>query len=189
MPNAGRMSVGKIAACRPGASQPKIVGPSVMPATTSPITRGCETFTASAPNRRERGTTIATASRNTATRCPNDSRAFTAVNFSPAGGRPDGVVSAGFVPGAAGGAPGVGGTGVATSSGITVALLRLRSTAEALKRALPPRLQARSPVRRPVWLLYVSGPRSPVFATAVYFDPLPSSSSVPPKQVERGESL
>src|SRR3954471_3893019 len=120
MPNAGRMSAGKIVAWRPGASQPKMVGPSVIPATTSPITRGCETFTASAPNSRATSITIATASRNTATRWPNDSRALTPVNFSPAGDRPVGVVSTGFVPAGAGAAPGAGGTGVATLSGISV---------------------------------------------------------------------
>src|SRR3954451_479221 len=55
-----------------------------MPATTSPITRGCEMRAAAAPNSRATSITIATAMRNTATRCPNDSRAFVPVNFSPA---------------------------------------------------------------------------------------------------------
>ena len=167
MPKAGRMSAGNSAACNPGASQPKIVGPRVMPATTSPMTRGCEIFTASAPNSRATSITIATASRNTATRCPNDSRAFVAVNFSPAGGSPDSVLSTGLAPGAAGGAFAGFGTGIATSSGMTVTLLRLRSTAVALNRPWPPLLHARSPVSSPVLLLYLTFPRSPLFATTV----------------------
>src|SRR4051794_8863780 len=137
MPNAGRMSVGKIVAWSPGASQPKIVGPSAMPATTSPITRGCEIFTATAPNRRATSITIAAASRNTATRWPNDSRAFTAVNFSPAGDRPDGVVRTGFAPGAAGGAFGAGGAGGAPASGARGRGLGGRAPAGALTLAWP----------------------------------------------------
>src|SRR4051795_11422291 len=152
------MSAGKIAAWSPGASHPKIVGPRQIPATTSPITRGCEIFTAAAPNRRATSITIAAASRNTATRWPNDSRALTAVTFSPAGERPDGVVRTGFAPGAAGGAFGAGGAGVATSSGTSVRLLRLRSTAVAFSFAWPPRLHATSPLIRPVWLLYATLP-------------------------------
>src|SRR3954454_9836641 len=167
MPNAGRMSVGKIVAWSPGASQPKIVGPRQMPATTSPITRGCEIFTATAPKARATSITIAAASRNTATRWPNDSRALTAVIFSPEGDRPDGVVSTGFAPGAAGGAFGAGGGGAATSSGTSVRLLRLRSTAEPFSFAWPPRLHATSPVSRPVLSLYVTLPRSAVLLASV----------------------
>ena len=95
---------------------------------------------------------MATAMKNAATRWPKDSRWRVAVNLSPVGGSPEGVVSAGFAV-AVGFAPGAGLTGVAASSGIRVTLLRLRSTAAARNRTFPPLVHATSPASAPVLLL------------------------------------
>ena len=65
-----------------------------MPATTSPITRGWPSLTASdAEQARHEHARPPTAMKNAATRCPKDSRCLVAVNFSPDGGSPEGVVS------------------------------------------------------------------------------------------------
>src|SRR5204863_4993450 len=106
--------------------------------------------------------TIATAIRKAATSLPKDERCWVPVNFSPAGGRPEGVVSAGFAV-AFGAAPaGVLG-GVAASSGISAMLLTLRSTATARKRTIPPLVHLTSPVSAPVSFLYATVPSTSPF--------------------------
>src|SRR5690242_1012027 len=88
--------------------------------------------------------TIAAARKNAATVLLKSARCRVAVNFSPAGDRPDGVVSAGF------GRLAVDRTGVPTCSGMIVTLVRLRSFAVAVMRAVPPLEQAISPDTEPV---------------------------------------
>jgi hypothetical protein len=68
------------------------------------------------------------------------------VKFSPAGERPDGVVRTGL------GLPSWPFAGVAGSSGISLTLLRLRSTASALSLTLPPLVQLTSPATVPFLL-------------------------------------
>ena len=83
-------------ACTPGAMAPRIVGPSAIPATTSPITRGCAILTASVPNSRATSSTTAAAMRKLATKFPKDSRCLAAVSFSPDCGSLDSVVVSGL---------------------------------------------------------------------------------------------
>ena len=82
-------------------------------------------------------------------------RCLVAVNFSPAGASPDGVVSAGLAVGV------FDGTGVATLSGITVTFWSARSLAVAVIRARPPLTHLTSPNAPPVLVEYVSGPSLP----------------------------
>ena len=77
-----------------------------------------------------------------------------AVNFSPAGESPLGVVSAGLACGV------FDGTGVATFSGITVTFWSSRSLALAVRRAAPPLTHLTSPNTPAVLLEYVTGPSS-----------------------------
>ena len=118
-----------------------------------------------------------------ATRCPNDSRCLAAVNFSPdgrqAGRRRQQRLAVGAV------RP----VGLAASSGSSWRLLRLRSTAWALSFTSPPFVHLTSPLTAPVSLSYASVPRSCSPAFSVYDEPLPVSSNLPPKQVDRGDSL
>ena len=174
-PNAGRMSVEKIVACRLGASRPNSEGPSAIPAITSPITRGWPTRTATIPNARATISTISTARKNAATSLVNELRCLVAVNCSPDGGRPEVVISAGLaaalegvittllsdsdVPCAALAAGfnvvrsaaltvvlAADGTGVATCSGISLTFCSRMSFAVAVRRTEPPFVHARSPL-------------------------------------------
>ena len=78
--------------------------------------------------------------RNTAaTSLLKSARCLTAVNFSPAGARPLGVLSAGLA------CEAVEATGVATLSGITVTFWSCRSLAVAVSRAAPPLTHFTSP--------------------------------------------
>ena len=138
------MSVGNAHACALAEIAPNTDGPRQIPAITSPITYGWPTFTATQPKMRQTIRTIAAARKNAATVLLKSARCSVAVNFSPAGDRPDGVVSAGF------GRLAVDGTGVATCSGMIVTLVRLRSFAVAVMRAVPPLAQAMSPATAPV---------------------------------------
>src|SRR5512135_2181438 len=105
-----------------------------------------------APNSRATIRTIAIARNAAATSELKSLRALVAVNFSPAGESPDGVVSAGLACDA------VDGTGVATLSGITVTFWSWRSLAVAVRRALPPFTHFTSPNTPAVLLEYVTGP-------------------------------
>ena len=64
------MSFGNRAAWTSGEKAPRIVGPSVMPATTSPITRGWPSATEAIPNSRATSITTATAMKKAAKRLP-----------------------------------------------------------------------------------------------------------------------
>ena len=138
-PSAGRTSVGKNVAWRFGEIAPSSDGPRHRPAITSPITRGWPTLVATAPNRRATISTIAIERNTAATSLLKSARCLVAVNFSPAGDRPDGVVSAGLA------CEAVDGTGVATLSGITVTFWSWRSLAVAVIRAAPPLTHLTSP--------------------------------------------
>src|SRR5262245_48494548 len=111
---------------------------------TSPITYGCPTFVATQPKILQTIRTIAAARKNAATVLLKSNRCRTAVNFSPAGDKPDGVVSAGL------GRFAVDGTGVPTCNGMIVTFVRLRSLAVAVIRAVPPLAHAMSPATAPV---------------------------------------
>jgi hypothetical protein len=67
MPMIGTMSVGKMAASRSGKRAPSRVGPSAIPAATSPITRGWRSRTATHPHPRATSMTTAMARKNCAT--------------------------------------------------------------------------------------------------------------------------
>ncbi len=149
--NAVRMSLGKIVASRLGEIAPTTDGPSTTPAITSPITRGCPTFTATIPNRRATIRTTAIARNTAATRCVTSGRCLVAVNCSPAGPKPVGVVSTGL-------AEVLDFAGVATSSGISFTFWSWRSFAVAVRRTMPPFVQATSPNTEPVFCEYVRGP-------------------------------
>ena len=105
------MSAAKMVAWRSGEIAPKIVGPSAMPATTSPMTRGWRILTASVPNSRATSITTVTAMKKTAMLSPNVSRCLSAVTFSP----PAGVA--------------VGTFGGGAALGAMIRLVMLRSTA------------------------------------------------------------
>ena len=81
-------SGGNTSRCSSGSSAPKNVGPSRIPASTSPITRGWPIFTASMPMNRAASITIATAMKKAASSRGN-SRIFWAETFS-LGGAPSG---------------------------------------------------------------------------------------------------
>ena len=76
------MSFGNSSACTSGDMRPSNVGPSRIPAVTSPITRGCPIRTATLPSRRAESMTMATAMKKAAKVWPA-SRCFAAANFSP----------------------------------------------------------------------------------------------------------
>src|SRR5437763_5228979 len=181
-PSAGRMSLGKNVACRLGEIWPRSDGPSARPAITSPITRGCPTFTAMTPNRRATINTIAMARKTEATSLLKDSRCLTAVNFSSDGDRPLAVVSAGLAVGT------FEAIGVATLSGITVTFCSWRSLAVAVIRAMPPLVHLTSPARPPVLLEYLTVPSGLLAADRATTDPVPSRVNLLPKQVEPGDS-
>ena len=103
------------------------------------MTRGWPILTATMPNSRATISTIAIDRNTAATSLLKSARCLVAVNFSPAGGSPDGVVSAGLALFA------VDATGVATFSGITVTFWSWRSFAVAVSRAVPPLTHLTSP--------------------------------------------
>ena len=144
MPIAASVSVGKNVACQSAEIAPSSDGPSTSPAITSPITRGWPTLVATYPKIRQTISTTARARKTAATRLLNSLRCLVAVNFSPAGPRPDGVVSTGLAVGT------VDATGVATSSGITVTFWSRMSLAVAVSRAVPPLTHLTSPNTPPV---------------------------------------
>src|SRR6185437_7287204 len=140
------MSLGKNGAWRLGEIAPSSDGPRHRPAITSPITRGWPILVATAPNRRAMISTIAIERNTAATSLLKSARCLVAVNFSPAGDRPDGVVSAGFATGV------FEATGVAAWSGITVTFWSWRSLALAVSRAVPPLTHLTSPTTPAVLL-------------------------------------
>ena len=81
----GMMSEGKSAVDTSGAMAPSSVGPSAMPAITSPITRGWRSATAAMPNSRATSITTTIAMKNAAKRLPA-SRCFTRLSRSLPGG-------------------------------------------------------------------------------------------------------
>src|SRR5207248_6352132 len=176
------MSLGKKVACRSGEIWPSSDGPRHRPAITSPITRGWPTFTARTPNRRAMMSTIAMARKTEATSLLKDSRCLTAVNFSPEGDSPLGVVSAGLAVWT------FDGTGVPRLSGITVTFWSWRSLAVAVIRAVPPLVHLTSPARPPVLLEYLTVPSGLLAADRATTDPVPSRVNLLPKQVEPGDS-
>ena len=113
------MSVGNAHAWALAEIAPNTDGPRQIPAMTSPITYGWPTFAATQPKMRQTIRTIAAARKNAATVLLKVARCSTAVNFSPEGDRPDGVVSAGF------GRLAVDGTGVATCNGMIVTFVQV----------------------------------------------------------------
>src|SRR5436305_12532353 len=110
------MSVGNAHAWALAEIAPNTDGPRQIPAMTSPITYGCPTLVATQPKMRQTIRTIAAARKNAATVLLKVARCSVAVNFSPEGDRPEGVVNAVL------GRLAVDLTGVATGSGMIVTL-------------------------------------------------------------------
>ena len=144
MPIAASVSVGKNVACKLAEKAPSNDGPSTSPAITSPMTRGWPSLAAMYPKIRQTISTIASARNTAATRWLKSLRCLVAVNFSPAGPRPEGVVSTGLAVGTFDGA------GVATWRGITVTFCSRMSFAVAVIRAVPPLTHLTSPNTPPV---------------------------------------
>ncbi len=118
-PSALSVSLGNSVAWRLAEIAPNSDGPRTRPAMTSPITRGWPILTATIPNRRATMSTIAMARKTAATSLLKSERCLVAVNLSPAGARPEGVLRTGLAVTAVEVLAPAAFAGVARSSGMT----------------------------------------------------------------------